>query len=748
MPVIRETQFAFVLTLMLGMAHVFAAESQGRPAGPVPNRYIVTFEPGVKDVPAVAAELASIRGVQLRNTFTYALKGVVIEIASGSTAGILTALRHNPRVRGIAADHYISLADTNPKGVRRVSAEFGIGMRANSGSNIDVVVMDTGIDFSHPDLAPNVDTGNSVQCLAGNSCVPGGQDDEGHGTNVASAVAAAANGSGIVGVSPAVDMIAVKVLDATGNGTFANVIAGIDHILYLNQNVDFVEVVNMSFREICGSSCDGPDYQPVHQAVQNLVVSGTTVIAAAGNDSIDVSQVVPAGWPEVITVSAMADSDGLPGARGSQIRIFPAQRYPDDSFASFSNYGAGVDVIAPGVKELLARLGGGTEENTGTSFAAPYAAGVAAIFIRDRLDRGEPTPLPGAVRQALIETGECYQSGGNAGMLYHGTSGCPQAWPQDPDNAAEPLVRADNVANFGPALPVHDLAITAMDPGAPILAGGTHSVLVTIMNEGTENETGVSVSLSDDVEPTSTSGPQTVNLAAGATMNLSFTWTPGSAGGRMLTAAASQVAGEQDVGDNSLSKTVTVQNPVHDVAITGITAPTSVIVGETINVTMDVVNNGTFDETFDVSLSATTGSVSNDQSVTLIPGGTGSLTFTWDTVGGVLGTQTLEATAAQVPEETNLGNNSISTTATIVEPAAINLSAVGYKVKGRNRVDLSWSGATSANVDIWRDGSLTATTANDDSYTDAIDSRGGQSYTYQVCESGAATCSNQSVVIF
>lgn len=744
----RAPQIAFLLTLILSMVHVFASESQGQPDGRVPNRYIVSFEPGVMDTAGVAAEIASIRGVHLRNTFTYALRGVVIDISSSSTAGILTALRNNPRVRHIAADHYVSVADTNPKGVRRVSAEFGIGMRANSGANIDVVVMDTGIDFSHPDLASNVDTANSVQCLAGNPCMPGGQDDEGHGTNVASAVAAAADGSGIVGVSPAVNLIAVKVLDATGNGTFSNVIAGIDHILYLNQNMDLVEVVNMSFREICGSSCDGPDYQPVHQAVQNLVASGTTVIAAAGNDAIDVSQVVPARWAEVITVSAMADSDGLPGADGPQIRIFPNQRYKDDNFASFSNYGAGVDVIAPGVKELLAKLGGGTEENTGTSFAAPYAAGVAAIFIRDRLDRGEPTPLPGTVRRALIETGECYESGGNAGTLYHGTSGCPQDWPGDPDNAAEPLVRADNVANFGPALPVHDLAITSLDPGAPILAGVMHSVLVTLMNEGTENETDFSVSLSDDVEPTSTSSPQTVSLAAGATMTLSFTWTPSSTGGRMLTAAASQVAGEQDVGDNSLSESVTVQNPVHDVAVSGITAPTSVVQGDTVNVTMDVINNGTFDETFDVSLSVTTGTVSNDQSITLVPGGTDSLTFTWDTAVGVLGTQTLTAIAAQVPEETNLVDNSSSTTSTIVEPAAITLSAVGYKVRGRQSVDLTWSGAISANVDIWRDGNPIATTANDDSYTDSIDSRGGASYSYQVCESGTATCSNQATVIF
>ena len=438
------------MIVSLSVTPLSASQTQGRPGGHVPNRFIVSFDKDVANIPAVAAEIAAVRGVQVLNTFNYALKGMVIEIPGRSQAAILTALRKNPQVRDIAADHYVSLADTNPKGVRRVSAELGIGVRANSASNIDVTVMDTGIDFIHPDLAPNVDTGKSVDCLAAMPCVSGGQDAEGHGTNVASAVAAATNsdGSGIVGVAPAVNLISVRVFDASGSGTFSDVINGIDHVMSLNQT-DLVEVINMSFVEICDPDCGDALYVMVHDAVKALVASGTTVIAAAGNDGIDVSLVVPARFPEVITVSAMADSDGLPGALGGQIRIM-FQTYADDSFASFSNYGSGVDVIAPGVKELLAKLGGGTKENTGTSFSAPYVAGVAAIFIRDRLNRGEPTPLPATVRQALIETGECYESDGTAGTTFHGANGCQNTWPGDQDTSAEPLVRADNVDSFDP----------------------------------------------------------------------------------------------------------------------------------------------------------------------------------------------------------------------------------------------------------------------------------------------------------
>lgn len=78
----------------------------------------------------------------------------------------------------------------------------------------------------------------------------------------------------------------------------------------------------------------------------------------------------------------------------------------------------------------------------------------------------------------------------------------------------------------------------------------------------------------------------------------------------------------------------------------------------------------------------------------------------------------------------------------------ITLTANGYKVRGRHNIDLSWSGATSTNVDIYRDGVLIATTANDGAYTDSTNNRGGASYTYEVCESGSSTCSNSVTVTF
>ena len=78
----------------------------------------------------------------------------------------------------------------------------------------------------------------------------------------------------------------------------------------------------------------------------------------------------------------------------------------------------------------------------------------------------------------------------------------------------------------------------------------------------------------------------------------------------------------------------------------------------------------------------------------------------------------------------------------------LSLSTNGYKVKGKQTIDLSWSGASTANVDVYRDGALIATVANDGAWTHATTIKGGGSYDYQVCETGGGACSNVSTVNF
>ncbi|HET8683861.1 MAG TPA: S8 family serine peptidase [Micromonosporaceae bacterium] len=346
--------------------------------------YIVMLQSGA-DSPAVAAEHARAHGAAVGHVYRYAIKGYSASMSAAAAARIGS----DPRVLLVQPDGVVSIAaQTLPTGINRVDAELSPTARINGVDervNVDVAIIDTGIDLTHPDL--NVYTAGAKNCSTGNSA----NDGNGHGTHVAGTVGALDNSIGVVGVAPGARVWPVRVLNNAGSGSWASVICGID---YVTAHASEIEVANMS---LGGSGSDSTCAQDaMHQAICNSVAAGVTYAVAAGNSASNANNFVPATFAEVITVSALADFNGVPGGGGAAT----CRADVDDTFADFSNFGADVDLIAPGVCILSTWKGGGYNTISGTSMASPHVAGGAALY-----KATHPTASPGAVKSALQAAG-------------------------------------------------------------------------------------------------------------------------------------------------------------------------------------------------------------------------------------------------------------------------------------------------------------------------------------------------------
>ncbi|MEK7513084.1 MAG: S8 family peptidase, partial [Patescibacteria group bacterium] len=231
-------------------------------------------------------------------------------------------------------------AQTLPWGIDRVDAEQ-VWPTGNVGDPIKVAVVDTGISTSHPDLKANVKGGyNAIRPSRG------WNDDNGHGSHVAGIIAALNNTQGVVGVGPAIDLYAVKVLNAGGSGYTSDVIEGIDWAVQHG-----AQVINLSLGSSQGT-------QSLHDAVTAARSAGVVVVAAAGNSGGAV--IYPAAYPEVIAVSATDQNNNL---------------------ASFSSRGPEVDLAAPGVSVYSTYKSKSYATLSGTSMASPHVAGTAALVL-------------------------------------------------------------------------------------------------------------------------------------------------------------------------------------------------------------------------------------------------------------------------------------------------------------------------------------------------------------------------------
>ncbi|HVF75377.1 MAG TPA: S8 family serine peptidase [Acidimicrobiales bacterium] len=371
----------------------------------IAGSYIVTVHDGVAP-DAVAGDHGRRLGAAVSHVYRHSARGY----AGRMSASAARAAARDGRVRAVVADRVVQISAPKGGGGSTPAVEAPTGVRrvyggAAVGAGVPVAVIDTGIDLSHPDL---VVASTGVNCSSGTSY----SDGNGHGTHVAGTIGARADGRGVLGVAPGTVMHPVRVLNNAGSGSWSSIICGID---WVTARVATIKVANMSLGGTGteGSCTDGG----LREAICRSVAAGVTHVVAAGNESDNAANHVPAAYDEVITVSALADSNGAPGGTWAAT----CRTDQEETLADFSNFGADVDLIAPGVCINSTWKGGGYKTISGTSMASPHVAAGAALYLARH---AESTP-------AQVK----------AGLQLAGTLD----WAGDADGFKEPLLKVDTL---------------------------------------------------------------------------------------------------------------------------------------------------------------------------------------------------------------------------------------------------------------------------------------------------------------
>ena len=375
--------------------------------------YVVVLE-DTATVGTALTKAENAYGATVENVYHSAIKGY----SARMTPAEARVLEQSPSVESVEPDVRFEIAaQSMPTGINRSNADrsprAGINRRDRR-VDVDVAVIDTGVDLDHPAL--NVYRRGAKNC---SMFANGSNDAHGHGTHVAGTIGALDNRFGVVGMAPGARIWPVRVFDSSGAGSLSEVICGVD---YVTRHAKQIEVANMSLSSI-GSRDDGrcgnAVGDPLHKAICASVARGVTYVVAAGNMSQNAAGSTPASYDEVITVSALADFNGRPGG-GAGATCRPDG---DDTFADFSNYGSDVDLVAPGVCIRSTWKNGQYGTISGTSMATPHVAGGAALYMARH-----PAASPEQVRHVLVRAGSTVWNSSD-----------------DPDSRHEPLL---NVAGF------------------------------------------------------------------------------------------------------------------------------------------------------------------------------------------------------------------------------------------------------------------------------------------------------------
>jgi subtilisin family serine protease len=395
-------------TLALSGA-AFGGESTAPAVGD--RDYIVVLRGSVD--PAIAVERHARRyGADVSLVYRHALKGYAAKLSPAA----VTAIAADSAVAFVTEDSTFAatscspfLVQCLPLGLDRIDAEQSSAFSRRPPSPVNVAVLDTGIDLTHPDL--NVAGGFDCVRNQGN-----GQDEDGHGTHVAGTIGALNNSVGVVGVLPGARLWSIRVLNAKGYGTNGRILCGIDFVTSTRTDADptnDIAVANMSLagQGLDDGNCGRTNRDAEHVAICASVAAGVTYVVSAGNNGQDFQNIVPATYDEVLTVTAMTDFDGRPGGLGGETCL-PDYPFADDTVAFFSSFATlpsdrAHTVSASGVCILSTYLGGGYDLISGTSQSAPAVTGTVALCIAVGPCAGL---TPAQVIQKIVSDAAAYNS--------------------------------------------------------------------------------------------------------------------------------------------------------------------------------------------------------------------------------------------------------------------------------------------------------------------------------------------------
>ncbi|MEV7280623.1 S8 family serine peptidase [Streptomyces sp. NPDC093111] len=331
--------------------------------GTVANSYIVTLrESAAQAETAKGRAVATKFGAKIRRTYTAALNGYSVELSEGQAR----KLAADPAVESVSQNRVFHVDGTQPSppswGLDRIDQKAlplnqSYTYPDSAGQGVTAYIIDTGVRITHGDFGGRASYG--YDAIDNDNTA---QDGHGHGTHVAGTVAGSS-----YGVAKKAKIVGVRVLDNSGSGTTEQVVAGID---WVTQNAVKPAVANMSL----GGGVD----TVLDDAVRRSIASGVTYGVAAGNETDNAANHSPARVAEAITVGATTSTDAK---------------------ASYSNYGAGLDLFAPGSSITSSWNTGDSATNTisGTSMATPHVVGAAALYLA-----ANPTATPAQVSAALV----------------------------------------------------------------------------------------------------------------------------------------------------------------------------------------------------------------------------------------------------------------------------------------------------------------------------------------------------------